>query len=171
MVVLLSGDWGWSQQFSPVMHKVHQRLRFVRQNLRGARYKYRKTIYQCLVRSQLEYCATVWDPTLKKDINSLEQVHRRAARWACGGGQCHHTFQEAGLERVGGLPAAPTSDPYIQNTSVYLESADQHVAPGLRAQNFLFNTKCIMKFYRSLYVSIKITMTYRIRLDFQNQHK
>jgi len=29
-----------------------------------------------------EYCSTVWDSHLRKDINELEKVQRRAARWA-----------------------------------------------------------------------------------------
>ena len=85
--------WGVAVN-SSFAHKAHQRLGFVHRNLRGAPYKYRETAYQCLVRSQLEYCATVWDPTLKKDINSLEQVQRKAARWACG---------ECGVASVTGL--------------------------------------------------------------------
>ena len=28
----------------------------------------------------MEYCASVWDPHLKADIDTLEQVNRRAAR-------------------------------------------------------------------------------------------
>ena len=76
---LLLGDMGWSQHISSVVYKPHQCLGFVRHNLRGAPYKYREKVYQCLVRSQLEYCATVWDPTLNRDINSLEQVQTTAA--------------------------------------------------------------------------------------------
>ena len=39
--------------------------------------------YVPLVRSQLEYCASVWDPVLKRDVERLERVQRQAARWAC----------------------------------------------------------------------------------------
>ena len=38
--------------------------------------------YTSLVRSGLEYAAPIWDPATKKDINKLETVQRRAARWA-----------------------------------------------------------------------------------------
>ena len=34
-----------------------------------------------LVRSKLEYCAAIWDPHYKKDINRLEQVQRRSVRY------------------------------------------------------------------------------------------
>ena len=37
--------------------------------------------YISLIRSRLEYCAAVWDPYLIKDINILEGIQRRAARF------------------------------------------------------------------------------------------
>ena len=36
-----------------------------------------------IVRPSLEYAAAVWDPTLQKRIQQLEQVQRRAARFVC----------------------------------------------------------------------------------------
>ena len=37
--------------------------------------------YTSLVRSILEYSSTVWDPFYQKDIDRLERVQRRAARF------------------------------------------------------------------------------------------
>ena len=37
-----------------------------------------------LVRSTLEYTASVWDPHLAKDINNLENIQRRSARFVKG---------------------------------------------------------------------------------------
>ena len=37
--------------------------------------------YTHLVRPLLEYALCVWDPYLAKDINAIEMVQRRAARW------------------------------------------------------------------------------------------
>ena len=34
-----------------------------------------------LVRSKLEYCASIWDPHFTKDTDKLERVNRRAARF------------------------------------------------------------------------------------------
>ena len=82
--VLLSSDMSWSPHIFSIVHKAHQRLGFIRRNLRGSPFKYREIAYRSLVRSQLEYCATIWDPTLKCDITKLEQIQRKAARRARG---------------------------------------------------------------------------------------
>ena len=37
--------------------------------------------YISLIRSSLEYGATVWDPYLKQDVDCLERVQRQAARF------------------------------------------------------------------------------------------
>ena len=40
--------------------------------------------YKAIVRPLLEYACVVWSPHTVKDVNLLEAVQRRAARWACG---------------------------------------------------------------------------------------
>ena len=82
---LLSGDVGRSQHISSVVHKAHQHFGFVHQNLQGAPYKFRETAclsVPCEILAGVLYYSM--DPTLKKDINSHEQVQKKAARWACG---------------------------------------------------------------------------------------
>ena len=39
------------------------------------------TAYISLVRPILEYASSAWDPHLLKDIYSIDQIQRRAARW------------------------------------------------------------------------------------------
>ncbi len=61
--------------------KAHKHLGFIRRNLQGA-YKHRATAYTSLVKSKLEYCASIWGLTAKRSIDILEWVQRQFARWA-----------------------------------------------------------------------------------------
>ena len=82
--VLFTNDMSWSLHISSIVSEAHQRLGFIRRNLRGSPFKCREIAYTSLVRSQLEYSSVIWDPTLKKEANNIERIHRIAARWACG---------------------------------------------------------------------------------------
>ena len=54
---------------------------FLRRNFKQCTKEVKAATYSTMVRPVLEYSATVWDPHLQKDIKSLEQVQRRAARY------------------------------------------------------------------------------------------
>ena len=82
--VTISDDLSWSPHISSITSKAHQRLGFLKRNLRGSPFKCRELAYSSLVRSQVDYCASIWDPTLKRDILELEKIQRKAARWVKG---------------------------------------------------------------------------------------
>jgi len=54
---------------------------FLRHNLRQCPAKLKESAYISLVRSTLEYATPVWDPHLAKDINKLENIQKRSARF------------------------------------------------------------------------------------------
>ena len=56
-------------------------LGFLRRNLQHCPRECRKTAYIALVRSIMEYGAIIWDPYNKNDINKLENLQRRGARF------------------------------------------------------------------------------------------
>ena len=59
-----------------------QQLAFVQKNVRiQSSSTKEKKIYNTHVRPHMEYAATVWDPHISKQKNSLELIQRRAARW------------------------------------------------------------------------------------------
>jgi hypothetical protein len=59
------------------------RLCFIRRNLKVQSQTIKERAYQTLIRPKLEYCCTVWDPHTNENINSLEKVQQRAARYTC----------------------------------------------------------------------------------------
>ena len=54
---------------------------FLGHNLRYSPKSLKELSYMSLVRSKLEYCASIWDPHFTKDTDKLERVNRRAARF------------------------------------------------------------------------------------------
>ena len=62
-------------------HKANKTGGFLRRNLKDCSKKVRNAAYTALVRPTLEYACTAWDPHTAEDINRLDQVQRRAARF------------------------------------------------------------------------------------------
>jgi len=81
--VTLSADLNWNNHIQQMMSKANQSLSFIRRNLQINSKSVKDRAYQSLVRPKLEYCCSVWDPYITKNIHKIEQVQRRAARYAC----------------------------------------------------------------------------------------
>lgn len=77
----ISNDLRWSVHINNVCKKANATLGFIRRNLRNVPEKCRKTAYIALVRSVMEYGATIWNPYLKGDIDKLERIQNRATRF------------------------------------------------------------------------------------------
>jgi hypothetical protein len=56
-------------------------LGFLKRNLRNTSRETKTNAYISLVRSNLEYCCTIWNPYHKNLIHKVEMVQRRAARF------------------------------------------------------------------------------------------
>lgn len=80
----ISSELSWSPHVSSVASRANSTLGFLRRNLRQCPMKLKETAYIALIRSSLEYAASIWDPYLKRDIDALERVQRRAARFTKG---------------------------------------------------------------------------------------
>ena len=77
----ISDNLKWSSQVNKVCNKANSTLGFIRRNLKHCNKKFKETAYISLVRSVLDYSATVWDPYLTKDIERLKSIQRRGARF------------------------------------------------------------------------------------------
>ena len=64
--------------------KANNTTAFLRRNLASCPVDVKSTCYKTLVRPQLEYAATVWDPWTQTNISKIEAVQRRAERFTLG---------------------------------------------------------------------------------------
>jgi hypothetical protein len=77
----ISSDLKWGVHITNVCKKAGSTLGFLRRNLGSCSRECRRLAYISLLRSKLEYGASVWDPYLKKDTDRLERIQRQAARF------------------------------------------------------------------------------------------
>lgn len=77
----ISDDLKWSKHITKSVGKASVALGILRRNLKFLPKSCKQTAYVALVRSVLEYGCIVWDPYLQKDINRIEQLQRKAARF------------------------------------------------------------------------------------------
>ena len=79
--VAISEDLEWESHINNICGKANKTLGFLRRNLNIGSTSDKEQVYKSLVRPSLEYACSVWDPHLKSDINKIEMVQRRAARY------------------------------------------------------------------------------------------
>ncbi|KAL8563420.1 hypothetical protein ACOMHN_054782 [Nucella lapillus] len=81
--VSMTKDLSWTKHVEMVAAKGNRTVGFLRRNLKDCTTEVRKATYTTMVRPTLEYASTVWDPHTRQDIDLLEKVQKRAARFAC----------------------------------------------------------------------------------------
>ena len=69
-----------SRQVTEAVKKANRALAQLRRTISNKEIDTVIPIYKATVRPHLEYCIQAWAPYLKKDINTLEQVHHRATK-------------------------------------------------------------------------------------------
>ena len=82
------------QHISSVSSKAFKVLGVVRRNLHICPRSVSETAYKTLVRPTLEYGSAAWDPYYDKDIEKLERVQRKAARFCAGNYNPHASVTE-----------------------------------------------------------------------------
>ena len=82
--VTVSDDLEWTKHTDVITSKANYKFSFLRHNLKGCPEKLKETAYFSLVRSFLEYSATVWHSRQKYNSGKLEMVQRSAARFVKG---------------------------------------------------------------------------------------
>ena len=77
----ISDNLNWSDHINRVTSKASSSLGFIRRNIPTRHQQLRSAAYKAVVRPQLEYTVSVWDPHTVTHMNQIERVQRRAARW------------------------------------------------------------------------------------------
>ena len=71
----------WNPHINKIVNKANSKLGFIKRNLKSIPQSIKTYAYWSLVRPHLEYCCLVWDPYTTRNINHLEGVQHRAARF------------------------------------------------------------------------------------------
>ena len=79
--VKISSNLSWTPHIRDICKKANRTIGFLRRNLNIASTATKTKAYNSLVRPQVEYACEVWDPHTTTDVNYLEMVQRRAARY------------------------------------------------------------------------------------------
>jgi hypothetical protein len=79
--ITISNDMNWDTHINNITSKANKIIGFLRRNLPIQNTETKTLAYKSMVRSNLEYCASVWSPHTEKLKSKLEQVQRRAARY------------------------------------------------------------------------------------------
>lgn len=77
----LTSNLSWNKHIDSISSKANKTLGFIKRNLKHAPKPTKSTAYTVLVRPKLEYSSTVWDPHTRINIDKIERVQRRAARF------------------------------------------------------------------------------------------
>ena len=79
--VIISSNLKWNDHCQHIVHKATQSLNRLQRTMYGCTDRVKATACLTLLRPFLEYCNVVWTLYTAKNINLIESVQRRAARW------------------------------------------------------------------------------------------
>ena len=133
--VKISEDLKWSEHIGTITKKASSTLGFMRRNLRSCPTDCRRAAYFCLVRSKLEYSASVWDPYYQTDIDRIEQIQRRAARFICNDYKSRH--EGAVTNMLDTLQLQPLQERRKHLRLALLFKISQGLMPSLPENKFL----------------------------------
>ncbi len=81
--VTISSDLSWNTHSEQIRAKASKTLGLIRRTLGKCSNEVKDTAYKTLVRPQLEYATSAWNPYTERNSKVLESVQRQAARFVC----------------------------------------------------------------------------------------
>ena len=79
--VEISSNLLFNNHIQNITTSASRSLGFLKRNIRSQNPALREMAYKTLVRPIVEYSSTVWSPNTDQNIDKLEMIQRRAARW------------------------------------------------------------------------------------------
>jgi len=79
--VTLHQQMNWDTHITNIIGKASQTLGFLKRSLKISSPKLKAKAYLAFVRPILEYASSIWDPSTQVNIDRIEMVQRRAARY------------------------------------------------------------------------------------------
>ena len=100
--VILDSKLTWKEQYRNISKKCNNTLAFLRRNLPpNCPRQVREKSFNTLVRPFAEYGCQVWDPHYQTDIQYLEKIQKRGARFATNNFCMEHGNSEKNLKNLG----------------------------------------------------------------------
>lgn len=79
--ITITNSLSWSEHITNITNKANSTRAFLQRNLNHCQIAVKSACYNTYVRPILEYASTIWSPYLSCDINRVEMVQRRSARF------------------------------------------------------------------------------------------
>lgn len=96
--VIMDSSLKFSEQCSVAVKSANRTLGLIKRTIKSRGKNVLVRLYKALVRPKLEYCVQSWRPFLRKDIDSLERVQRRATKMIT---ECKGQSYESRLKTLG----------------------------------------------------------------------
>lgn len=82
--VTITHNLSWNIHVNNITATANRTLGFIRRNLHSCPQHVKESAYKTLVRPQVEYSSSTWDPYTQVLTNKIESVQKRSARFVCG---------------------------------------------------------------------------------------
>ena len=99
--VTIDSHLNWKSQCNNVSKKASFMLSFLERNFSKCPPKVKENLFNALVRPLLEYGCYVWDPYFDNQINRLEMINKRAARFITGNYKMIHGNTDKNMKSLG----------------------------------------------------------------------
>ena len=98
--ITLDSKLNWKEQQKSMCHKANNTLAFLKRNTDKCPLHIKDKCYKAFVKPVLEYGGCVWDPHYKNQIEKIEKVQKRAARYVTNNYNMTHGNTEKNMSKL-----------------------------------------------------------------------